>query len=609
MNFIYKNGFFVLPLLMIFVLSGYTVNGVPIGKPCEILVLGDEKLMVVLSEKDNCLTVFDLSVADLSKYRKIDLPGKPTGMVASSDGNTLWVTCGEESGVLVTINTGTYKIVRTLKIGHCPVSPTLDSDNDILFVCRRFTNEILCIDLKKNVIKNIIPVREEPIALAVLDNQPHILVVQHRPAVSSVADVVAPVVSIINSDNKGIIREIYLPNGSTAIRKVAVSPDGKFAYIPHSIGRYQIPTTQLERGWMNTNALTIIDIENLKWLNTVLLDDLDLGAANPWDVQVSEKNIVVSHAGTHEISIIDREILHGKLDAVVKGDTIMASYSTVEVPDDLTFLIDCRRRIKLEGNGPRSISCSDRNVFVANYFSNSIEKINLANYKVSGLIKTDMNMDDVVRGEMFFNDADLCFQNWQSCASCHPDARTDGLNWDLINDGIGNPKNTKSMLYSHFTPPVMITGIRSNAEYAVRSGIRHIQFVERPEKDAECIDSYLKSLKPVKSPYLIKGKLSSSAKRGKDVFSNAGCAQCHSGNYYTDKRSYNVGSAENDVKNQKFDTPTLCEVWRTAPYLYDGRAVNLKEMILKFNKNNEHGDVRDLSENQMNDLIEYILSL
>jgi hypothetical protein len=39
-----------------------------------------------------------------------------------------------------------------------------------------------------------------------------------------------------------------------------VSPDGRFAYVTHTLGRYQLPTTQLERGWMNTNALSIIDV-------------------------------------------------------------------------------------------------------------------------------------------------------------------------------------------------------------------------------------------------------------------------------------------------------------------------------------------------------------
>ena len=39
-----------------------------------------------------------------------------------------------------------------------------------------------------------------------------------------------------------------------------MSPDGRFAYVTHILSRYQVPTTQLERGWMNTNALSILDL-------------------------------------------------------------------------------------------------------------------------------------------------------------------------------------------------------------------------------------------------------------------------------------------------------------------------------------------------------------
>lgn len=81
----------------------------------------------------------------------------------------------------------------------------------------------------------------------------------------------------------------------------------------------------------------------------------------------------------------------------------------------------------------------------------------------------------VGKGDMYFHDATICFQNWQSCATCHPnDARMDGLNWDLLNDGMGNPKNTKTLLLSHQTPPCMATGIRKNAEVAVRSGVKYM---------------------------------------------------------------------------------------------------------------------------------------
>ncbi len=68
----------------------------------------------------------------------------------------------------------------------------------------------------------------------------------------------------------------------------------------------------------------------------------------------------------------------------------------------------------------------------------------------------------------------------------------DGMNWDLMNDGVGNPKNCKSLLYSHVTPRNMISGIRESAEVAVRAGFKHIQFYDISEQDAVLVDEYLK---------------------------------------------------------------------------------------------------------------------
>ena len=70
---------------------------------------------------------------------------------------------------------------------------------------------------------------------------------------------------------------IRLPNGSSSVRGICISPDGKQVYVTHILSRYQMPTTQLDRGWMNTNTLSIIDVQTKKLLNTVLLDDVDLG--------------------------------------------------------------------------------------------------------------------------------------------------------------------------------------------------------------------------------------------------------------------------------------------------------------------------------------------
>ena len=161
-----------------------------------------------------------------------------------------------------------------------------------------------------------------------------------------------------------------------------------------------------------------------------------------------------------------------------------------------------------------------------------------------------------------------------------PDGRTDGLRWDLLNDGIGNPKKTKSLVCSHRTPPMMSLGVRETVEQAVRSGFRNILFAVRPEEEMQAVAEYLESLRPVPSPFLVKGKLSPAARRGKKLFEDpqVGCAGCHPAPLFTDQKSHRVGTETAvDRPGDQFDTPSLIECWRTAPYLHDGSAASIRK--------------------------------
>ena len=249
------------------------------------------------------------------------------------------------------------------------------------------------------------------------------------------------------------------------------------------------------------------------------------------------------------------------------------------------------------------------------YFSDSVNMIEMWDDGPGAAIPLPLIEDvkpDLVRaGEMAFNDATFCYQHWQSCASCHPDVRSDGTNWDLLNDGIGNPKQSRSLLYAHKTSPVMITGIRGSAEIAVTSGFSHIQFHQVTQERDDSVNEYLKSLEPIPSPYLTKdGRLTESAKRGKKIFNGkANCVKCHMPPYYGDRTKYTLHLGSDIDRDREFATPILIECWRTAPYMYDGRALSIKDMITVDNKNNLHGNTKDLAEQEVKDLAEYVKSL
>lgn len=222
-------------------------------------------------------------------------------------------------------------------------------------------------------------------------------------------------------------------------------------------------------------------------------------------------------------------------------------------------------------------------------------------------------LDSSRRGEVLFHDSELSLENWHSCATCHPDARVDGMNWDLLNDGTGNHKNTKNMLLAHQTPPNMITGVRADGEAAVRAGFIHIHFNHLTEPEYQDADNYLKNLRPIPGPRIQPdGTLTDSAKRGKRLFHSrkTGCADCHNGPYYTDLKMHDVGTENDfDMGDREFDTPTLIEIHRTGPYLHDGRYTTLEQLLFE----GYHGDpehrLESLTDQEKDDLIEFLLSL
>ena len=563
------------------------------------------------------LAVFDIAAGRVTKT--YSLPGIPTGLALSVDRSCLYVTWASPKGQVQVINLQTGKIYHTLTAGHTPTAPVLGTNGKILYVCNRFSNNVSVIDIaaRKELIRT--PVRREPVAAALTLNGGFLFVANHLPAGAADRGETAATVSIISTKTNKVVTTIELPNGATSLQGICISPDGRYAYATHILARYTVPTTQLERGWINTNAVSIIDVRNKQLIDTVLLDDVDNGAANPWAVGCTSdgKYICVTHAGTDELSVIDAPAMMDKIKArhsiLDSRSSTSIQYRASNIENELSFLYGIRQRIKLCGKGPRALAIIGSDVYAAEYFTDSMTLVHIN--RTTGAKTTALALGPILkmtakrRGEMLFHDASLCFQHWQSCASCHPGgARVDALNWDLLNDGIGNPKNTKNLLFSHRTPPAMVTGVRKDAEAGVRAGIRHIMFAVRPEEDAVAIDKYLKSLRPVPSPYRVNGKLSASAKRGRKLYSKARCASCHKGRLHTDLRQYNMGIGKGLDKDQKFDTPTLVEIWRNAPYLYDGRAVTIEEVLTKYNPDDKHGLTSNLSDKEITDLANFVLS-
>jgi hypothetical protein len=158
---------------------------------------------------------------------------------------------------------------------------------------------------------------------------------------------------------------------------------------------------------------------------------------------------------------------------------------------------------------------------------------------------------------------------------------------------------------------MMWRGIREDMPFAVRKGF-HLLLREPQPGELEAVEAYLHSLTPRPSPHLeVDGSFSPAAQRGLELFHGdlTGCAACHPPPLFTDLELHDVGTRGPLDRSELFDTPSLVELYRTAPYLHDGRSATLLKLLLDNQKEDRHGITSELTREEIGDLVEYLKSL
>jgi YVTN family beta-propeller protein len=596
--------------------------------PLGVVAAPDGKTLHVCDPTSGCVVVLDAAAG--TKVRELPVPGQPGGMALSADGKTLYVT-QRQAGAVAVIDTVKGAIAGQIPVGPWPVALALAESSQRLYTCNRGDHTVSVVDLVAGKVVQRVPVVRDPVCIALTPDQRRLVVTNYMPHGRGTEASLAAEVSILDTAAMTQAARVQLPPGSTAVSGACLSPDGKWAYVVHAVGRFNVPITQLERGWVHTYALSILDVAASSLRATLLLDDLTRGAADPWAVVGSRDGarLWISHAGVHEVSMVDigriHDLLEGKLPAELAGlkdgtrDNVWVRISkdrgvAGELVNDLTalYIAGAIHRAQTGGRGPRGLALSpdERKLFVANYFSGTIGVLGAAEGKLLATVPVGPQPppDATRRGELYFHDATRCFQSWHSCASCHlDDGRVDGLPWDFTRDGLGNPKDVISLVYVQHTSPHNRRATRRDPRECMRTGVTGSHFVVPEPADVEDLLAYASSLRPEPNPNL--GKLAAAAARGKLLFDGkAGCAICHPGPYFTDKRMHDVGMLTPNEPDGRYKTPSLIEAYRTAPYYHDGRAATIREALTSDPKG-LHGNLKELTPREIEDLEAYVLSL
>jgi len=233
----------------------------------------------------------------------------------------------------------------------------------------------------------------------------------------------------------------------------------------------------------------------------------------------------------------------------------------------------------------------------------------------------------------------LTQNHWIACATCHMEGRSDAVTWRFGQGPRDTPSNAGGMRGTGF---LFRTADRSvvqdywptiDTEQGGHFGAASPNDpVLGPLLDA--IAAYVNQAIPLPVP-----PTTDPAKvaRGQVLFQSAavGCATCHSGPRFTDSGAgnpaldltgpltlYDVGTcvstgafpdvAHEDIQGHPrqaclFDTPSLNGIADSAPYLHDGSAATLRDSLLQ--TRGTMGDISALSDDDLDDLVEYLRSL
>lgn len=158
-----------------------------------------------------------------------------------------------------------------------------------------------------------------------------------------------------------------------------------------------------------------------------------------------------------------------------------------------------------------------------------------------------------------------------SCATCHFDGRTDGLTWSFER----GPRQTPSLAgMVSLLEPVRWEADRATVADDALETSRSLMGGRLRLHEAQDLAAFIDYTRAVDHP--LRGETNAEIELGREIFHRpeVGCATCHAGPLYTDKRIYDMLGFDG-VK-----TPSLLGVVATAPYFHDGSAPDLASVLL-----------------------------
>ena len=536
-------------------------------------------------------SVSALDTASATTLDEILVGRDPRVLALGPAGQRLYVT-SQASATLAMLDIHPFALHAALRVGPDPYGVVAGPAGRFVYVAATGADRIDVVDTDLVEVVDTIAVQARPKGLAISDDGAR-LYVTHE---------LSGAVSVVDLAQRRVLQVIDTGPESNRTQRIVLHPPTNRAYLPHIRSNVSNPHLLFD-----TTLFPVLSVIDLETNHHLLHDRLDLSVVDqpvnlPFDVALSAdgQRAHIVYLGSGDMSVID-----------LASRTVLAH---LEV-----------------GDGPRGIVLTpdERTAYVANSLSDDVSVIDLTTFEEVTRIPTTTSplLPQLHRGKLLFissRSTAISRDRWMSCESCHFDGEHDGRTW-LFPDG---PRNTTNLRGLADTRPLHWSADRDEVqdfEFTIRELQAGTGLLADPHPelgpsnagrsaDLDALAAFIESLQPRLSPFRHRdGTLTPEAQRGQTIFHRAdvGCADCHIPPLFTDLLLHDVGTGHGpgELLGPAFDTPSLRGIWHTAPYLHDGRAQTLRDVLLIHNPADRHGHTAHLSESELHDLTAFLRSV
>ena len=554
-----------------------------------IAITGDGRTLLVVNPDSGSVSLVDTTT--LAMLAEIGTGSEPSTIAVDDSGRRAFVA-NSGAGTVSVVDLGLRRVVGEAAAGCRPFGVVAAPAGDRIYVSDSGDGRILALDAATLQVVSALAVPERPSGLAISCDGATLLVTHLLHGTVSVIDLASSARA-----------EVALWPDSNLAQSVVLSPDGSRAYLPHTRSNSSNPALTFDTTvFPIVSALDVTARTHLvgKQLNLDTLDPPGVGL--PSDIAISPDGATawVVNSASNDVTVV-----------ALATRQLIAHLEVGANP----------RGIVLSPDGSRA--------WVSNALAGTVSVIDTSARAVVATVAVTASPlpPALLRGKRHFYSSDdprLARAQWISCNSCHFEGDHDGRTWTF---GFAGPRNTTSLRGMVRTYPLRWSAEwneSADAEFAVRReqfgagllGFPMHDTLGPPNAggglDLDCLGAFIDSL-AVRAD-CGGGSVDTAARaRGERLFNDpaVGCSACHPAPYFTDQRTHDVGTAGGPLERlgPAIDTPSLLSLAGSAPYLHDGAAATLEQVLTAANPADAHGVTSHLSAAERADLVAYMLSL